>query len=300
MPKISVVISAYNEEKNIKDCLESIKWTDEIILVNNSSTDKTRKIASKFTPKIFNRPNFKMLNKNKNLGFSKAAGNWILNIDADERVTPELKKEIIKTLSSSKPDITNFEIPRKNIIFGKWIQHGLWWPDYHPRLFKKNKGYFPCLHVHEKIKTEGKRGRFKNPMLHYNYQTVKQYIDKLNYIYTDNEAENFLKSAQKIHWYDAIRMPVDDFLKNFFARQGYKDGLHGLVLSLLQAFYSMTVFLKVWEAQKFWQYNNNRFLNETQKEFKKSQLQIGFWFRKTATKSLSTFFKTLLSKKETK
>jgi glycosyltransferase involved in cell wall biosynthesis len=240
-----------------------------------------------------------MLNKNKNFGFSKATGDWILNLDADERVDPRLKKEIIKTVLLRPPqNINGYEIPRKNIIFGRWIKHGLWWPDYHLRLFKKNKGQFPGIHVHEKIKISGKTKRLKNPIIHYNYQTVTQFIDKLNHIYTDNEAKNLLKSGKKIHWHDAIRMPVNDFLSNFFAREGYKDGLHGLALSLLQSFYSLVVFLKAWEAQKFWVHDDEKFLLETQKEFKNAQSQLRFWFRKKTKNDPLNFLKTLLPRKK--
>ncbi len=296
MPKISVVISAFNEEKNIKDCLQSVKWADEIIVVDNSSTDKTKKIASRFTSKIFTRPNYKMLNKNKNFGFSKATGDWILNLDADERTSPKLQKEIKKAIATK--NFSGFRIPRKNIIFGKWIKHGLWWPDYQLRLFRKDKGKFPQIHVHEKIKVMGKVETLKNPMIHYNYQTVSQFVDKLNHIYTDNEAKNLLKSGKKIHWYDAIRMPANDFLSVFFAREGYKDGLHGLALSLLQSFYSLVVFLKVWEAQKFWVHDDEKFLLETQREFKNAQSQLRFWFRKKTKNNPLNFLKTLLPKEE--
>ncbi len=185
MVKISAVISAFNEEKKLEDCLRSLIWADEIVVVNNSSTDKTEKIARKYTSKVYNRPNLIMLNINKNFGFSKATGEWIINLDADERVSPELTKEIKTYLRSNGGGFDGFEIPRKNLIFGKWIQHGIWWPDYQIRLFKKNKGKFPCQHVHEKINLKGKLGRLSNPLIHHNYQTINQYIEKFMKIYTD-------------------------------------------------------------------------------------------------------------------
>ena len=243
MKKISVVISAFNEEKNIKDCLESVKWADEIILVDNSSTDKTVDIAKKYTAKIYKRPNLVMLNKNKNFGFTKATGEWILNLDADERVSEELAKEI--KLKIKNNNIFGYFMPRKNIIFGKWIEHGLWWPDYQLRLFQRGKGKFACQHVHEKIQVKGKTAKLKSPLIHYNYQTVSQFIQKMDRIYTENEVENLERAGKKIAWFDAIRMPARDFLSVFFAREGYKDGLHGLVLALLQSFYALVVFAKV-------------------------------------------------------
>ncbi|MBL7159439.1 glycosyltransferase family 2 protein, partial [Candidatus Microgenomates bacterium] len=163
MIKITVVISAYNEEKNIKECLESVRQlADEIILIDNTSTDKTVEIASSMGQKvkIFIRPNNLMLNINKNFGFSKAVNEWILNLDADERVSKSLKHEIIKTLKQ-KNRVIGYWTPRKNIIFGKWIKHGIWWPDHQLRLFKKNKGGFPCKHIHEYLKVEGKTARLE-------------------------------------------------------------------------------------------------------------------------------------------
>src|SRR3990167_9088197 len=137
---ITVVISAYNEQNLIEDCLKSVaKFADEIVFIDNTSQDSTVKIARKYTDKILIRENDPvMLNKNKNFGFTKATGQWIISLDADERITPELANEIKKKIKNTH--INGFEVPRKNIIFGKWIQHSIWWPDYNLRLFRKGKG----------------------------------------------------------------------------------------------------------------------------------------------------------------
>ena len=300
MKKISVVISAFNEENNIKDCLESVRHlADEIIVIDNQSTDKTVAIAKQYTKKIFSRSNNPMLNINKNFGFTKANGDWILNLDADERVTPELRKEIsshlrgVHSATSEERLPVGYEIPRKNIIFNKWIQHGLWWPDYQLRLFQRGKGKFPCVHVHEKIKVQGKTAKLKHSLLHYNYQTVSQFIQKLDRIYTENEAENFLKSGKKIVWQDAIRMPVNDFLSVFLARKGYKDGLHGLVLALFQSFYALAVFAKVWEKQGFKEIKEKSFLDLTEKEFVRAGQKRNYWFLTTKIQQSGGVFSKL-------
>src|SRR3990167_405928 len=162
--KISVVISAFNEEDKIEDCLASAKLiADEIIFVDNTSNDKTVVIAKKYTTKIFIRPNDPvMINRNKNFGFTKVTGDWILSLDADERLTPELIREIRSKISVNQ--FSGYEIPRKNIIFGKWIKHSIWWPDYNLRLFRKGKGKFPLAHVHEKLEVRGSVGQLQNPM----------------------------------------------------------------------------------------------------------------------------------------
>ena len=248
--KIAVVISAYNEEAMIEDCLKSVKTiADEIIFVDNTSSDRTVEIAKKYTQKIFIRENDPVnLNKNKNFGFTKATGDWIISLDADERITPQLSAEIRSKIRENQ--FAGFQIPRKNIIFGKWIAHSIWWPDYNLRLFRRGKGKFAEIHVHEKLEVKGEVGQLTSPMLHYNYQTVSQFINKLNKTYTESETENFLASGKSINWYDAIRWPTADFVKTFFFEKGYKDGLHGLVLSLFQAFYALIFFAKVWERKE--------------------------------------------------
>ena len=208
MPKISAVVSAFNEEENIVDCLSSLNWVDEIILVDNSSQDNTVKLARQFGKKVkvYRRPNLSMLNINKNFGFQKASGDWILNLDADERVSPPLKKEIQQTLSHPQAD--GYLIPRKNIIFGRWIRHGLWYPDEQLRLFKKGKGRFPEKHIHEKVVVQGRVGRLKNHLIHYNYRTVSQYLYKMTQLYVPAEVATFLKEGKKVYWYDALRFPA--------------------------------------------------------------------------------------------
>lgn len=298
MKKISVVLSVFNEEKNLADCLESVHGlADEIIVVDNSSTDQTAAIAQKYTQKIYQRPNFPMLNKNKNFGFSQATGDWILNLDGDERVTEELKKEILAIVATPRRNPAlpagyhprsglplGYEIPRKNIIFGQWIQHGLWWPDYQLRLFQRGRGQFPCRHVHEKIKVQGETGKLASPLLHHNYQTVSQFIQKMDRIYTEDEVECRRQRGQKVAWHDAIRMPVRDFLSVFFAREGFKDGLHGLVLALLQSFYALVVFAKTWEKQGFPSSQEKEFLKAVAQEFKQMGAELRHWLINSWTK----------------
>src|SRR3989338_3995693 len=275
---ISVVVSAFNEEKMIEDCLKSVKdLADEIIFIDNTSSDKTVQIAKKYTDKILvKKKNKVMLNSNKNFGFNKASGEWIISLDADERITKDLEKEIQMVLFRSR--YTGYEIPRKNIIFGKWIKHAIWWPDYNLRLFRKGKGNFPLKHVHEKLEVKGNISRLKNPILHYNYQTISQFIKKLDTTYTESEVENFLISGKKIYWHDAIRWPANDFLKTFFLQKGFRDGFHGLILSIFQAFYSFVFFAKVWERhENFKDLTEDNFLLKTIKEFGKVSSDFKYW-----------------------
>lgn len=296
MVAISAVISAYNEEKKIADCLTSVSFADEVIVVDNSSTDKTAQIAKEHKAKVFARPNNPMLNVNKNFGFTKATGEWILSLDADERITPELKKEIKLTMEQlSNEAIDGYWIPRKNIIFGKWMEHAGWYPDYQMRLFRRNKGKFPALHVHEMIETEGKTAHLKEHIIHYNFETLSQFIYKHAELYAPNEAENLLKEGYKFSVVDAVRFPVKEFLSRFFAREGYKDGLHGLVLSLLLAFYHLVIFTRIWEKQGFREYNNDNFLGIVGKELKDSSKETAYWITNEKMKrSKNILEKTML------
>ena len=275
---ISIVITTYNSQDFIKDCLKSVSFADEILIVDNGSSDQTIQIAKKFDVKILpHKNNPKKLNESKNYGFSKAKNDWVLSLDSDERVEKNLKGEIEHIVNHSKNiPFDGYLIPRKNIIFGKQIQHGLWYPDYQLRLFRKGKGKFPNIHNHELLELKTKPGTLAGHILHENYQTITQFIQKIDKQYSENEAEVFLKNKGKIHWYDAIRFPFQDFLTNYFMRQAYKDGLHGLMLSLLQAFYMLVVFAKIWEKQGFKKQEIS--LQESQKEFKRIGKQIRYWF----------------------
>ncbi len=278
---LSVVVTAYNEGERLGRCLSSVqKLADEIIVVDSSSTDNTAEVAKRFTSNVLRQPNYPMLNKNKNFGFSKATGDWILCLDSDEVVTPELAQEIKKVIHST--DIVGYWIPRKNMIFGRWIQHGLWWPDKQLRLFIRGRGKYPEKHVHEYISVDGPTGEFTNPYIHYNYESISQYLWKMEHIYTENEVENLAATGYRLNWYDAIRFPVSDFLKIYFAQAGYKDGLHGLVLALLQSFYSFLVFAKLWEKQNFKEQDIT--LLAVSEELRRAKKDFHYWILSTNIK----------------
>ncbi|OGH14146.1 MAG: hypothetical protein A2860_03955 [Candidatus Levybacteria bacterium RIFCSPHIGHO2_01_FULL_37_33] len=300
MSKLSVVISAYNEEKKIEDCLKSVSFANEIVFIDNSSTDQTLKIARKYNSKIFTRENNPMLNVNKNFGFSKAKNEWILSLDGDERVSEELREEIKLTLRlHSGQAINGYWIPRKNIIFGKWIEHTGWYPDYQLRLFKKRKGKFEEKHVHEMIKLEGEAGKLESPIIHYNYENISQFLQK-TLLYTENEADQLIEKGYNFSWQDCVRFPAKEFISRFFASEGYKDALHGLVLSLLMAFYHLIVFVSIWQKLKFKQVEEKQFLESVNEEFSRGQKEIFFWFPKARIDSAKNPLKKLILKIKSK
>ena len=267
-------------------------FADEIIVVDNQSQDKTVEVAKKFTKKIYSQKNILMLNTNKNYGFGKATGDWILNLDADEEVPKELAKEIQEVIRSNLKE-NGFWIKRKNIIYGKWITHGLWWPDKQIRLFRRGKGKFPCVHIHEYITIDGQIGELVTPYTHYNYESVSQYLRTIDRAST-SEALLLADMHHEFVWYDAIRFPMSDFLKIYFAQAGYKDGLHGLVLAIFQAFYSFTVFAKYWEMQGFPQ--RDLAPSAVPSELYRQKKDILYWIFTTKIRETNNIFEKLLWK----
>ncbi len=287
-PTVSVVTTAYNEESRLSRTLSSVSsWADEIIVVDSSSTDKTASVAKKFTEKVFRQPNYPMLNKNKNFGFGKATGDWILCLDSDEEIPKELADEIRLTIREDKKKAyVGYWIARKNIIFGKWIAHGIWWPDRQLRLFRRASGSFPCKHVHEYLTVDGPMGELIEPYIHYNYESVAQYLHKMSTIYTESEVQSLTASNYVPVWYDALRFPISDFVKIYFAQEGFRDGLHGLVLSLLQSFYSFIVFAKLWEKQKFREQEIP--LGKVERELMQRGKEIHYWLLAEKIKQASS------------
>lgn len=282
MDKISLVVSAFNEEKNLPVCLGSVaNLVDEIIVIDNQSSDNTGKVAASFGASIYTRPNSPILNINKNYGFSKAKNKWILNLDADEELTPELKEEIKKVINSplknnEEKEISGFWMPRKNLIFGKWIKHGIWWPDFQLRLFIKGKGIFPEKHVHEYLKVEGETKKMANFYLHHNYQTISQFIRKMNDLYTPDEVANQSHKYSLENKPEIIIPAFADFFKNYFFQEGYKDGRHGFVLSVFQAFYTFLVKAKLWEKSGF--PDQKISLEDFRKELTFISREFNYWF----------------------
>ena len=310
MSKISVVISAYNEEEKIEACLKSVDFADEIIVVNNSSTDKTEEIAKKYTRNIYEQKNDpSAIDLQKNFSFSKATGDWILSLDADEEVSKELADEIRQVLDrssslSENPKTKNEEqraingywIPRKNYIFGKWIEHSGWYPDYQLRFFRKGKGKYTNKHVHEDLSIDGETMNLNNHIIHQNYDTIGDFINKTVNLYAVNEAEEKLRKGYSFSYFDAIRFPLGEFLSRFFARKGYKDGFHGLMLALLMSFYHLIVFAFIWEKKGFKEYEGEKFLDNTEKEFRRAGKEIFFWISKEKMEDIKNPIKKNLYK----
>lgn len=245
---VSVAIITKDEEKNIGDLLESVKDFEEIIVVDSFSTDRTTEICKKYTDKIY-QYEWKDFAFQKQLAIDRTTLPWVLILDADERVTETLKKEIIEKINCE--DFDGYFIPRKNYFLNKWIKHGGWWPDYTLRLFKKDRGKMQQRVVHEKVIVNGKVGYLKEPLLHYTYQSLDEFLRKMQE-YSSLSAMEIIKnnpSKTKI-FLKIFFSPVFTFLKMFILRKGFLEGWRGFILAVLYSFYSFLKYTKAWE--KLW------------------------------------------------
>ena len=244
MNKISVIVITKNEEKNISECLKSIDWADELIVVDSESTDRTVEIAKRFTDKVFIRK-WEGYVPQKKYALSLAINEWVLSLDADERITPELKDEI---LNLSSGNFSGFKIKRKNFLIKKEITSCGWEKDYQLRLLKKDKTSFSDRLVHEKFVVEGGVSTLKNPMLHYTFSSFSDYLNKINN-YTSLKAQELFNKKKRIGGWTIFSHTISAFFAFFIFRKGFKDGVYGLIISLLHSVSTMMNYIKLWELQ---------------------------------------------------
>ena len=235
---LSVVLAVFNEENNLADCLESVKdLADEFVVVDGGSVDKTVEIAEKFGAKIIKTNNPPIFHINKNKAIDSAKSDWILQLDADERVSPALKNEV-KDVISKDQKINGFWMPRKNFFLGRFLKKGGQYPDYTLRLYKKGKGRLPAKDVHEQVGVVGEVGYLKNDLIHLRDTNFKKYWDGLNR-YTDIMAMQLKNNEVKISIFTIFDYfflkPIWWFLKTYFRHLGFLDSWQGFVFSFFSS-----------------------------------------------------------------
>ena len=271
---LSVVIITFNEEDNLPRTLESVKWADEIIVVDSLSTDRTVEIARSYGAKVFIEP-WKGFAAQKNSALEKATGDWILSLDADEEVSPELADRIRGVLAnapvgdkfrtrtadgeSAPIPINGFFLDRKNMFMGRWIRHGGYWPDPKLRLFRRGTGKVKQVAVHEVLEVQEFHSgswHIKSPrlrdgaLLHHAYPTLSSYIEHMNR-YSSLGAE--MATAKRRHGFSFLNIvlrPLFTFIYNYFFRLGFLDGREGLLLHLYHSFYVSWKYAKAWELSR--------------------------------------------------
>jgi len=245
---ISACIITYNEEENIRACLESVKWADEIVVVDSYSTDNTFDIAKEYSKHVIQRswPGH-VAQKNNTLVY--ATNEWVLSLDADERISPELREEIEAELQKKTLSWDGFNMPRWTFYLGRWIRHGGWQPDIKLRLFKKSKGRWGGKDPHDKVILDGKAKRLKSPIYHYNYKDLSHQITTIESYSRISSAELY-KERKKFRYSDLLLRPPFRFLRDYFLKQGFRDGWPGLIIAVNTSFYVFTKYAKLWELQK--------------------------------------------------
>ncbi|HBH01121.1 MAG TPA: glycosyltransferase family 2 protein [Candidatus Rokubacteria bacterium] len=246
-PRLSVVVITLNEAERLRACLESAAWADELVVVDAESQDKTVQIAREFTDRVLVRP-WAGFAEQKNFAVAQATGDWILSLDADEEVPPELRAEI-QALLGAEPAEDGYRVPRRNIFWGRWIRHGGLYPDWQLRLFRRGRGRFVERTVHESVRVEGRVGRLASPLVHRSYRDVADFLERADR-YSTLAAAEWVRSGRRAGVGDLVVRPAGRFLSMYVVRGGFLDGWPGFLLACLYAYYVFVRSAKVWERAR--------------------------------------------------
>jgi hypothetical protein len=250
---MSVIVHTRNSAQTLKACLESAKFARDIVVIDMHSSDESKQIAKAYTNRIFEVEDSGIVETARNFGISKATENWIFLLDADEEISPDLRDWLQSFLRQKQiADVTAYFIPRQNIMFGKVVKGG-WWPDYNLRFFQKGSVTWPEK-IHSTPEFNGKREYLpiekERYIIHHNYQSVSQFVDRMNH-YTTVTANQLPKLESALHAGDLLRSFQDEFARRMFQWKGIEDGGIGVGLSLLQATYELLISMKRWEKNNF-------------------------------------------------
>ena len=255
--KISILVPTFNEEKNIRECLESVKWANEIVIVDSYSSDNTLKIAREYTDKILQHEYINSASQ-KNWAIPQLSNEWIMIVDSDERVTPELKDEIVRILVNGT-EYDGFYIYRRNHFLGKEIKHCGWNKDKCLRLFRRGKGKYQDREVHADIILDGKVGFLNNKLLHYTFDSFEQYLKKWDR-YTSWASIDRGKKTKDVHWYHLTLRPLWRFIRQYVFKSGFLDGKEGYMICKLAAMSVFMKYAKLWEKR-----NSEKYIERNQR-----------------------------------
>ena len=247
MPGLTVTIITLNESAHMADVLRSVAFADEVIVVDSHSTDGTPDIARQFTDRVVVRDWPGYIDQ-KNYAASLASHDWILSVDADERVTPELAQEI-RALLAGAPACAGYRVPRLSHYLGRWIRSTDWYPDFQLRLYDRRRCAWAGRYVHESVRTDGPVGRLRADLLHYTYRDVAHHLQTIDR-YTTLAARQMHEDGRRAGVRHLLLNPAAAFLRNYVARGGFRDGRVGLIVSLLNTYYVMLKFVKLYERQR--------------------------------------------------
>ncbi len=247
MTKLSVLLPTYNEESMIVDCLESVRWADEILVVDSYSTDRTLEIASRYGVRIIQH---KYINsaKQKNWAISQCAHEWVLQIDADERLEPNLQTEIQEIIKNPSADVNGYRINFRHHLLGKWARYSGLYPEYHLRLFRRDIGRFQDLEVDAHAIVPGKVATLQGHILHFGTETISRRLRTIDR-YTRYEADEREKQGRHFSFLNVSIRPLAAFLYYYVYKLGFLDGMRGLIIASLKADFVFWTYAKLWEKQ---------------------------------------------------
>jgi len=246
---LGCVVITKNEEANIHDCLASVAWAAERIVVDAESSDRTAAIARAAGAKVIVRP-WPGFGAQKNYGMDQVATEWILILDADERVPGPLQREIVSRIASWKPEEpVAYEIPRRNYFYGAWVRHAGVYPDYQIRLFRRGQARYNDVPVHENLIVQGPIGKFTNPMDHFTERRIRDHFRKFG-LYTTLAATGKSRSVHTVRISDLLGRPLVVFVKAYLLKQGFRDGVRGLIVCVFASMYTFVKYAKLWHMTR--------------------------------------------------
>jgi glycosyltransferase involved in cell wall biosynthesis len=246
-PTVSAIVVCFNEEQNIGDCLESLSWCDEIVVVDSFSTDRTVEICRQYTDRIIRRP-WAGYRDQKAFAHSQATKDWVLLVDSDERVTPKLRDEIRQTLGHETSECAGFAVPRLVFYLGRWWWRGGWYPDYDVRLFKRDRATWGGSDPHEKILVDGKVRHLQHPLHHFSYRNIEDHIQRIDR-FTSISSRELRKEGKHWHLADALFRPAFRFFHSYVLKRGFMEGFAGFYVAVTAAIYVFLKYAKLWELE---------------------------------------------------
>ena len=244
MPGLTVTVITRNEAANIAKALESVRWADEIVVVDSESTDDTVSIARRYTEHVIVRPWPGYVDQ-KNFAAAQASHDWILSLDADERVSPELAEEV-RALMAAAPSFAGYRVPRVSFHFGRWIRSTDWYPDYQLRVYDRRRASWTGRYVHESVRADGAVGQLRGELQHHPYRDIAHHLQTMDR-YTTLAAQQMFEDGRRAGWIEILLLPRLTFFRNYILRGGFRDGMPGLVISSMNAYYVGLKFAKLWE-----------------------------------------------------
>jgi glycosyltransferase involved in cell wall biosynthesis len=245
-PTIAAGVITRNERRHIVSCLESLQWADEIVVLDSQSDDGTVELARPLVTRLETR-RFVDFPSQRQAALDLICSDWVLFVDADERVTSELAEEVRDVVALVGPSApVGYWVPRRNYIWGRWIKGGGWYPDYQLRLFRRNRGRYDLARgVHELVDLDGAAGHLQHTLIHHNYESVGQFLAK-QWQYSTLEARTLFDQGKRARPHNLVLQPVREFRRRLVTLGGYRDGPHGVALATLLAYYTLVTYVKLW------------------------------------------------------